>query len=105
MPVPPWGTYKFTDTKTLEGQTLVCDMDWERGYPETRDEPGQPDIAELTSVLLNGVEIFDLLSAEAIAKIEAVAADQMVAQAQADAEAYADSLRDQRRDDELTGDL
>lgn len=105
MPRPLNTGYTFIDKTTVPGEELICKLDVERGYPDTRDDPGVPPSIELTSVTIRGIEIFDHLKPEVVTAIENAAAEE-IGEAEARAEQdYWEAISQQRADDKLTGDL
>lgn len=58
------------ETITYEGIPLRCEFSYYRGCPASLSGPAEPEAAELDAVEVKGVDIFPLLSREALEGIE-----------------------------------
>lgn len=59
-------TFEYVDYKLFDGQPLTCEFEVDMGYPETRDEPGDPGGLYLMSAKLNDSDITELLKDKAV---------------------------------------
>tara|TARA_R110000868_G_scaffold255260_2_gene511865 strand:- start:2030 stop:2218 length:189 start_codon:yes stop_codon:yes gene_type:complete len=58
----------------IRGIELECEFEHEKGEPATPDHPGYPDIYTLTSAMLGGVDILQVLDPAIVMELERRAA-------------------------------
>jgi hypothetical protein len=69
--------------ETAGGLVIDCYLSYEKGEPETRDEPGCPAAIELIWALVEGVDIYEVIG-DLAATIEEEALEDMAVQAEHD---------------------
>jgi len=62
---------------TFSGLVLDCHLEYSKAEPASHDCPGDPESLELLYALVNGVDVFDVLSDDVVGLIEEEAAQSM----------------------------
>ena len=78
-PSPPAsGRSQFTyEWNTDCAATIVCHLDYNKGEPQTYDDPGDPEFMELCAAYVYDIDILPLLSPKQIEQIEIDALEHM----------------------------
>lgn len=63
----PWYQYQYTDA---EGLVIDCHLEYEAAEKQTHDSPGHCETVDLIYALVNGVDIFEVLSDDVKGLIE-----------------------------------
>ena len=85
--------------ETAGGLVIDCYLSYEKGEPETRDEPGCPAAIELIWALVEGVDIYEVIG-DLAATIEEEALEDMAVQAEHDHYDRGQERYENRRDAE-----